>query len=234
MATTDTSRRLAALSGAALVLGLALTGCRGTTTATQDSTQSALPAGTTQQPAPGASTPTAAAPASARATFTFPDGRISFDYPADWTVDLFHPASAAVPTATATIRDAAGRPMATVYVGAIGDEVGQSGTRTVYESIPVPGLAGFPAPAPHASFFRAESGGVSHYTLALTAGATQSGEAAPMQAPSGLIQTGTGVMTAEAVWDSPTPFSSEDAAKAWYASAEGRAVRGILLSLRAQ
>ena len=119
--------------------------------------------------------------------------------------------------------------MATVYVGGVADVVTTTAERTVYETVPVPGLASLPAPQAHLSWFREDS---SYYRLQLTSGPAVAG-AAPTGDVVGLIRTNEGVLTAEAVWDAPFPFASEEAAKAWYASAEGRQLRALLLSVRA-
>lgn len=244
-------RPLAALTSAALssaALAVALSGCAGTaTTAGAASARPATAQASAVPPAPAATVPLSQAPPSSvaspsapvapadsgLATFTFPGGTVSFDYPRDWTVELFHAASSSTPTATATVKDAGGRRMATVFIGGTGDVVSQAGPRTVYESAGVPGLAGLPGEPAHASFYRVGNGAASQYVLGLTAGAVASGENAPGSAPTGLIQTGSGVLAAEAVWDSPAPFASDHAARAWYASDEGRAVRALLLSIRA-
>lgn len=231
------------LTAAAAALALALTGCgalasQGAATPPASASSSDSPAAASQpgetaaaatQPssasAPSAGDPAATAPAAALATFTFPGGGVSFDHPQDWTVDGFHSADATVTTATATVKNADGRTMAAVYVGAIGDVVASDVERTVYETVPVPGLASLPAPQPHLSWYREDS---SVYRLQLTSGA-----AAADSDVVGLIRSNEGVMSAEVVWDVPQPFASEDAAKAWYASDEGRQVRALLLSLRA-
>ena len=232
------------LTLAAAALALALTGCgamaaqngggpagppSSTAAAASQPSSSAegasQPSSSAQAPAPGAGEHAATAPAAELATFTFPGGRTSFDHPKDWTVDGFHSADAAVTTATATVKNADGRTMATVYVGAIGDVVAGNVERTVYETLPVPGLASLPAPQAHLSWYREDS---SAYRLQLT-----SGPAAAGAETVGLIRTHEGVLSAEVVWDAPQPFASEEAAKAWYASDEGRQLRALLLSLRA-
>jgi hypothetical protein len=162
------------------------------------------------------------------ATFTFPDGRTSFSYPASWTVDVFHAAGAQPTSATATVKDPAGRRMATVYIGQVTDAVTTPVVRTVYESTPVPGLAALPAPAAHASWYRDDAGGVPAYRLHLTAGPAASGEGMSLD---GIIRAGADVLVAEVVWDSPTPFASDAAAQAWYASREGQQVKAVLTSI---
>ena len=81
----------------------------------------------------------ATAPA-ALATYTFPDGRLSFKYPADWKVELFTGDVKPSTSRTATVFDASGTKQVTVYSGLIADGVTHPVTRTVFESAPVPGL----------------------------------------------------------------------------------------------
>jgi hypothetical protein len=243
MPSTVRARRLAARSSAALsaaALSLALSGCASmATTAPPAPSQTGAAPSAAASPSrlpPSAgisnSTSTAARPA-ALATYTLPGGAVSFDYPRGWTVELFHAASASVPTATATLEDAGGRKMATVSIAAIGDVVGHAGPRMVFESVAVPGLAGLPGAPGHASFYRVGADRDAQFALELTAGAVIPGENAPGSAPVGLIRTRDGILAAAAVWDSPVPFASDEAARAWYSSAEGRAVRDVLLSIRA-
>ncbi|WP_077490726.1 hypothetical protein [Sinomonas mesophila] len=235
------------LTLAAAALALALTGCgevasQGAATqapSAQPSATSAAPASPAPSSATDASRPAATAtgeapastaPSAALSTFTFPGGRFSFDHPQDWTVEGFHSVDAPVTTVTATVKDPAGRTMATVYIGGLADMVAGGGSRTVYESVPVPGLASLPAPQAHVSWFREGDGDSALYHLRLTAGTPA---ATPDPATERVVQTHEGVLGAEAVWDVPRPFASEEAAKAWYDSDEGRQLRALLLSLRA-
>lgn len=218
-------------------LALALSGCAaaagtspaGTPSAAASASSSAPASSAAEATPPPSNMPAAGAAAQqGLATFTFPDGRTSFSYPAPWTVDVFHAAGAQATSATATVKDPAGRRMATVYIGQVTDAVTTPAVRTVYESTPVPGLAALPAPAAHVSWYRDDSGGASAYRLHLTAGPAAAGEGMSLD---GIIRAGGGVLVAEVVWDSPTPFASEEAAEAWYASQEGQQVRALLTSI---
>ena len=108
---------------------------------------------TTTAAAPSASgSGSASAPApAALATYTFPDGRLSFKYPADWKVELFTGDVKPSTSRTATVFDATGTKQVTIYSGLVADGVTHPVTRTVFESAPVPGLQQEPAPAAQGS-----------------------------------------------------------------------------------
>lgn len=101
-------------------------------------------AATPGQPVPQAPSPTASSAdpaATGLVTFTFPDGRLSFTRPADWKAEVFE-ASASPYVETATIYDASDKQLVSIYYGQIADGVSGPVTRTVFESVPVPGLQG--------------------------------------------------------------------------------------------
>jgi hypothetical protein len=54
---------------------------------------------------------------------------------------------------TATVYDAAGREQITIFYGQIADSVTGPVTRTVFDSVPVPGLQGRSTPEARASFY---------------------------------------------------------------------------------
>ena len=223
---------------------LSLTGCTanasgsagtptsGTTVPASASPAPASPA--TASPAPASATPTTAgaqppsstSPAAGLATFTFPDGRLSFQHPADWRVELFE-ASGSPFVGTATVYDAAGEMQATIYAGEIADGVASPVTRTVFESVPVPGLQGQPEPAAHYSFYVDRVNDLANYRMHLTPGVPIAG--AEMRL-GGIIRTGDRILIADVEFVD-NPFASDEAAKAWLASAEGQALKALLLSM---
>ena len=185
--------------------------------------------------APAAAGPTAtgtqppsSAPVSADvATYTFPDGRLSFEYPADWRVDLFTGAGDPSQSGTATVFDASGTEQVTVYSGRVADGVTHPVRRTVFESEPVPGLGQQPAPAAHYSFYVDRMDGNPTYRMHLTAGAPPAGDGSRLD---GIIRIGDGVLVADVKFIEK-PFASDDAAKAWLDGAEARALKALLLSV---
>ena len=192
--------------------------------AASPSASSATSAPTTA-PAPAART-TAPAPAELK-TYTFPNGHVSFKYPADWKVELFTGSGSPSESATATVIDASGTKQATVYSGKIADGVSHPVTRTVFESAPVPGLAAQPAPAAHYAFYVDRMDSNATYRMHLAAGAPKSGQGSALD---GIIRTGDGVILAD-VQFIEKPFANDAAAKLWLAGAEGQALKALLLSI---
>lgn len=225
---------VAALTAAAV---LAVGGC-GTpgSGGTPPSTVEAAPGPTSATPAPGASGPATAAgtepsaSASAHAaakTYTFPDGRVSFEYPADWRVELFTGEQTPPTSGTATVFDASGTAQATVYSGRFADGVGYQVARTVFESEPVPGLAQQPTPAAHYSFYVDRTDDKPTYRMHLTAGAPETGSGSALD---GIIRVGEGVLVAEVKFIDQ-PFASDAAAQSWLAGDEGQSLKRLLLSI---
>ena len=221
----------------AFTAALTLTGCMASASPGTSGTPapgSTAPASGSASPDPGGTggptaaggqpTSSASAPA-ALATYTFPDG-ISFKHPAGWRVELFE-ASDSPFVGTATVYDAGGAKQATIYTGEIADGVSSPVTRTVFESVPVPGLQGQPEPAAHCSFYVDRVNDLANYRMHLTAGKPIAGAEMALD---GIIRTGDRVLVAE-VQFIENPFSSDDAAKAWLTTAEGQALRALLLSV---
>lgn len=213
---------IAALATAA---ALSLAGCGAVAQSASSGTASPSPA--TASPTTNTGKPSSSAPApAALATYTFPDGRLSFKYPADWKVELFTGDVKPSTSRTATVFDASGTRQVTVYSGLIADGVTHPVTRTVFESAPVPGLRE-PAPAAHYSFYVDRMDTNSTYRMHLTAGAPQAGKGMALD---GIIRIGKEVLVAEAQFIEK-PFADDAAAKAWLAGAEGQAIKGLLLSV---
>jgi hypothetical protein len=157
----------------------------------------------------------------------FPDGRLSFEYPADWRVELFPAADAPSTSRSATVFDASGTEQATVYAGQAADGVAHPVTRTVFESEPVPGLAQQPASAARYSFYVDRAGDITTYRMHLTAGEPTAGDDARID---GIIRVGDGVLVADVKFVE-NPFAGDEAAKSWLVSDEGDALKELLLSL---
>ncbi|MCU1532666.1 MAG: hypothetical protein JWO49_2237 [Arthrobacter sp.] len=220
---------IAALSAAA---ALSVAGCGTAAPGTASppavaATASATPTPGTASPPPASGEPSPAPASAAVKTYTFPDGRLSFQYPADWKVELFPAAQTPSDSHTATVIDASGTQQATVYAGKIADVVSFPVSRTVFESEPVPGLAQQTAPAAHSSFYVDRAGDITTYRLHLTAGAPTAGDDSRID---GIIRTGERVLVADVTFIE-NPFASDDAAKSWLASAEGKSLKALMLSL---
>ena len=163
-------------------------------------------------------------------TFTFPDGHISFRYPAGWSV-----ATADCPTVPggptgcveATVKSK-GKSVAFLVSGFYGDGASGPVDRTVFDSAAVPGLAGFEG-SPAFGFFKDSYGDVNdHYFMdirradELVSGSTGSG--------SGQVTLPNGVGIFRVYIDSPG-FASDAEAKAWMGTVEYAQLKALLLSV---
>ncbi|WP_090957171.1 hypothetical protein [Arthrobacter sp. ov118] len=224
---------VAALAAAA---ALALSGCGAAVAGGSASPAAAPSAPASAASAPEASGPPAtagpspvqaSAPAAADlATYSFPDGHVSFKYPAGWRVELFTAGKSPF-VGTATVYDAGGVKQATIYSGKIADGVTNPVTRTVFESAPVPGLQGQPAPQAQYAFYVDRVNDNAKYRMHLCAGAPIAGAEMALD---GIIRTATGVLVADVEFIEK-PFAGDDAAKTWLAGAEGQALKTLLLSI---
>ncbi|MCU1517529.1 MAG: hypothetical protein JWQ75_2250 [Pseudarthrobacter sp.] len=170
--------------------------------------------------------PASSAPAAAGTrTYTFPDG-LSFEHPAGWRVELFE-ASGSPFVGTATVYDGSGAKQATVYTGQIADGVTSPVTRTVFESVPVPGLQDQPAPTAHYSFYVDRVNDIAKYRMHLTAGVPIAGAEMALD---GIIRVRGRVLVADVEFIDK-PFANDEAAKAWLGGAEGQALKALLLSM---
>lgn len=220
---------------------LSLAGCGAMVAAAPSSSSPATSATASASPTPSASagggagaggaanpgTSPSPAPAADVKTFTFPNGHVSFKYPAGWKVELFTGSGSPSDSATATVVDAGGTKQATVYSGRIADGVSHPVTRTVFESAPVPGLAAQPAPAAQYAFYVDRMDSNATYRMHLAAGAPKSGQGTALD---GIIRAGDGVIVAD-VQFIEKPFANDAAAKSWLAGAEGQALKALLLSI---
>lgn len=242
------ARRVIFFVAATASAALSLTGCMANAepgsggTATGPASQSApapqpaLPGVTTspattpvEEAAPAAPPPSSAsAPApAASVTYTFPDGRLSFTHPAGWRVA--HSQGVESPSVEhATVYDAAGIEQIRIFYSEVGGAVAGPLTRTVFFSEPVPGLQGQSGPADtHASFYVDNIYGELHYKLSLTAGAALSPDG--REVADAAIIGGNRILMAGVVFTGG-PFAGDEAAKAWFAGAEGQALKEVLMS----
>ncbi|WP_258803900.1 hypothetical protein [Pseudarthrobacter sp. NS4] len=218
------------------VAALTLAGCAADTSLESAGSQapgatapaSASPAPTAESPGTTAAGKQPARPgfsAESLVTFTFPDGRLSFQYPKGWHAELFE-ASASPFVGTATVSDPTSQAKITIYTGEIADVVASNADRTVLETDPVPGLRGHSVPTPHSSFFVDRSDGAANYRMGLTAGLPVSPDG---KVQDGLIMLGDRVLTADVVFTGQ-PFANDGEAKAWYWGEEGQALKAVLMS----
>ncbi|MFJ4028592.1 hypothetical protein ACIPWF_14545 [Paenarthrobacter sp. NPDC089989] len=225
-------------------------------TPTPSATPSATPtAASTQVPTP--STPAAAttAPvvppvqAPTLKTFTFPDGHLSFTYPAAWTVKTEQGPYLAEETKAAsvgaTVMDSSGAEVAFVSSGFYGDGTGGAVQRTVLDKAVVTGVTdtsgrstefgfAYDVAPPHTSqgvASPASPESSAYYFMGLRlAGDFQDGGTG-YTVPQ--LSMPNGYMTAYVVFDrdKPAAFATPAAAKAWMGTQQYAQLKAMLLSL---
>lgn len=216
-------QRAAFILTAAAASVLCMAGCStsGRVAASSDGPPTATAAA---RPAASAVSPSFKAPAAA-VTFTFPDGRLSFTHPAGWRVE-HEQVSASPSVETAAVLDGGGKQQINIYYSQIGDAQAGPADRHVLETEPVPGLAGQGDATPQASFFVDRRDGAPQYRMRLTAGLPVSPDGKVQNAP---VLLGGRVLSADVLF-SGQPFVDDEAAKAWYWSGEGQALKAVLVS----
>jgi len=164
-------------------------------------------------------------------TFTFPDGHLSFRYPAGWSVSTAD--CPTVPGGPAGCVEATisskGKAVAFLVSGFYGDGASGPVDRTVFDKAAVPGLAGFDG-EPSFGFFKDSYGDVNDQYFMdvrradeLAAGSTASG--------SGQLVLPNGVGIFRVYIDSPG-FASGVEAKAWMGTADYAQLKALLMSVR--
>ncbi|RKO22804.1 hypothetical protein D7Z96_12585 [Pseudarthrobacter phenanthrenivorans] len=209
------------------VAALTLTGCMADSTAGDGGPSAGTAAQAVTQSPPASIVPAATSSPVPKGpvTFTFADGRLSFAYPEGWRVE-HEQVSVSPAVETATVYDAAGNEQVAVYYSQIGDATAGNVSRFILETDPVPGLIGAAVPTPSSSFYVDHAFGTATYHMGLTAGSPISPDG---QVQYGLIQLGDCILTADVLFDG-RQFANDEAAKEWYWSAEGRALKAVLMS----
>ncbi|MBT2547849.1 hypothetical protein [Arthrobacter sp. ISL-65] len=199
------------------------------TVITPTSTAEPAPATTTSATAPSAETP------QQTQSFTFPDGHISFTYPADWKVRTeqgpYLTEKDKAGSVVAVVADSSGSEVARILSGMYGDAAAGPAKRTVLEHAPVPGITDRAGKPTEFGFGYDVIAGSPHYFMDVRL----ADEFLPSQDTSGTNQVllANGVMSAFAVFhDEEKPaFATPDAAKAWTATGKFHELKALLLSL---
>jgi hypothetical protein len=191
------------------------------------------PGGAAPATAPSSEPPAAAPPAPpapALKRFTFPDGHISFAYPASWTVSVAQGPTlpgGTIDSKTATVRDATGNELANIRSGMYeGGAAGPIVRRTIIEQADVP-LPDQRRRAVYAFYSDTIPGGATWYSMGIESGPLAATNTATT---GGGVVLPNGILQAHVVF-ADVPFSSLDAARAWYAAAEGQQLRALFLSM---
>ncbi|BCW69681.1 hypothetical protein NicSoilB8_07250 [Arthrobacter sp. NicSoilB8] len=171
------------------------------------------------------------------ATFTFPDGHISFTYPADWTVTVKPgPALNAEAQKTsydATIKDESGAEVARIYSGMYGDGAAGPARRTILDHAPVPGITNMAGEATEFGFAYDEYLDGSYYYFMDVRNAREF-LATTDSSGSNQILLPNGVLSAWVVLSgspSTLAFASPAAANAWMETGRYAQLKSVLLSL---
>jgi len=127
---------------------------------------------------------------------------------------------------TATVLDGSGKQRINIYYSQVGDAQAGTADRYVLETDPVPGLVGQSVPTPHSSFFVDHINGAVRYRMGLTPGLPVSPDGKAQSAP---VRLGDRILSADVLF-AGTPFADDEAAKAWYWSGEGQALKAVLMS----
>lgn len=172
----------------------------------------------------------------ARQTFTFPDGHISFTYPAGWTIRTeqgpYLTDESKAGSVSAIVTDGSGSEVARVLSGMYGDGAAGRVKRTVIDQAPVPGITS--KEPVHFGFVKDEiqpTGGAYYFMEVRLAHEFQPAETS---SGSNQVPLANGIMTASVIFDyeKQPVFASIDAAKAWMATEQYVQLKALLLSLK--
>lgn len=206
--------------------------------ATASASGSAVPSTSAPVAAPAATAPAAAPPA--LQIYTFPDGHISFSYPAGWTVRT-KPGPALNPESQkssfdAVITDQSGQEVAHVFSGMYGDGAAGPAKRTVLDHAPLPAIKDERGEATEFGFAYDEYPGTTDPAYYFMDVRRASEFLAPVDSSgSNQVWLPNGIMTARVIFDDlPTrqAFTSPDAAKAWMGTEQYARLKALLLSLK--
>ena len=163
-------------------------------------------------------------------TFTFPDGHISFAYPATWTVRTELP-SAGVPGVEAIVADGAGNDLLSLGNGFTAGCAGGPVSRRVLDHAAVPGMTAPDGTEPVFGF-AAESygnGDGGAYVMGLTdPRSLEEGE--DVASWCNLVPTGNGGLSTRVLFNHQG-FPNRGAARAWMATEQYAQLKALLVSL---
>lgn len=184
-------------------------------------------------PAPGSEGPEGSA---GLASFTFPDGHLSFSYPENWTIRLekSDPAADRLPGAdavAAVLADATGNELLAITSQAYGGDASGPVLRTVLDNAPVPGLRD--KSGEQLDFGFAFDSVADHPQFHMGIRKSRDFEPAPESSGSTRVALAHGDLDTRVYFGTPA-FPSIDAAKAWMATKQYGELKQLLLSVRYQ
>lgn len=163
-------------------------------------------------------------------TFTFPDGHISFAYPATWTVRTVPP-TAGVPGVEAVVADAAGNDLLSLANGMTAGCAGGPVSRRVFEQEAVPEMTAPDGTEPIFGFVVESYGhgeGDAYFMGLSDPRSLEQGEGVASWC--NLISTGNGGLSTRVLFNDPA-FPNRGAARAWMATDQYAQLKGLLVSL---
>lgn len=179
-------------------------------------------------PAPAAPAPPAQSAAPALKTYMFPDGHISFTYPANWTVRTDIPGS--IPGVKAVVSDGTGNELIALRNGYLTGCASGPTSRVVLDQAPVPGMAAAGATAPLFGFVVEFSADGESYGMGLSDPRyLEQGDG--VTSGCRLVTTGNGGLTTAVLFNDPE-FTTRDAAKAWMATEQYAQLKALLMSVK--
>lgn len=166
--------------------------------------------------------------ASVLKTFTFPDGHISFAYPATWTVRTVAP-PAGLPGIEAIVADGAGNDLLSLANGVTAGCAGGPVSRRVFEQAAVPGMGAPDGTEPVFGFAVESYGAGDAYHMGLVdPRSLKPGDGVPSWC--NLVSTDNGGLFTRVLFDDPA-FPNRGAARAWMATEQYAQLKALLVSL---
>lgn len=229
-------RRAAGHTVVALLSAGVLAGCSVSTPAGDAAPQRTTAPG----PAPSSASPRAAAPTvtppPALKIHRFASHTLSFRYPSDWQVaaEVRPIGTRGDQRETATVSDASGRTVLSVFVNWAPQDVGADVSRAVLDAEPIPGLGSAAVRPGYYAFYAEtlEGSGVVSYAMTIAPGRPVDGPGQSRGGPSdAVVQIGSGYAVAADASPEIMQFRDAGQARAWLASDEAQRLKSILLSL---
>ena len=168
-------------------------------------------------------------------SFTFPDGHISFSYPAGWTVRTQRGPGRDGPPwqpLEAIVSDETGNDLLAISSGADGVGCAAGPTnRTVLDKAAVPSMPATDGTTPWFGFTVANTAGADWYSMSVSNSSNlDEGE---VSSGCGWLAMGNGGAAARVIFNEPpqAAFPSREAAKAWMGTAQYAHLKAVLMSV---
>lgn len=206
----------------------------GTTEPTPATAPTSTATATPMAPATSAaSSPAAPAPSTEPASpalknFTFPDGHISFAYPATWTVRTVLPPAGTAPGAKAIVADGAGNDLLILDNGSITGCASAPTSRQVFDQVAILGMTAPDGTEAFLGFAVESDAGGDEYRMGLSNQHLKQGEGVTSGCT--LVTTGNGGLSTSVLFNDPG-FPDRNAAEAWMATNQYAQLKALLVSL---